>query len=197
MCLGEISIGSGEICSLHSSIRSFTLAIMVRTTSQSSSRTLRALLFSLLLVLGFPATTVHGHLRCNPLLWQIFDRASCGTFWGMSFLSTSSVCDEGLAVISDHCSAAAALLRSRHKLGTGLRTFLTLVARHPLLLEYFGDKGRWRHHTSCKAFWLLCQPCCLRPLPSASSQRAAAKRQVVRIHSQQLPQCSKSSPWPL
>ena len=109
--------------------RVVTLAIMVRTTSQSSSQTLSHSSLQLPLVFGLPATTVLGRLRCNP---QIFDRASCGGHSGGCPSSAPAQLWWGLAVISDHGSTA--LLRSRHKLGTALRTFLTLVALPPSFL---------------------------------------------------------------
>ena len=80
----------------------------------------------------------------------------------------------GLAVISDHCSSALnKILRSRHKLGTALRTFLTLVALHPLLLKCFGDE--WRGDTilpaklsGCYANLVACGLC--HPLPCSVRQ---------------------------
>ena len=98
------------------------------------------------------------------------------------------------AVLSDHCSTAFLLLTP--KVGTALQSFLTLISLHPLLLEYFGD--RWRGDSvlpaklsGCYANLVACGLC--PPLPR--SPRQPYWRLVV--HSQQLSQCSQSSPWPL
>ena len=168
MCSGEISLGSGEIWPLHSSIGSSPWPSWFGRHPNPAPGHFRAILFSYSLFLASQPPLYTAALGAT-------HKSSIGPAAGQSGGCPSSAPAQ---FVMRACSDFWPLLGSTSLVETQARDnssdLSDLCSSSPPPSWVLWWQMKRRHHTSCKAFWLLCQPCCLRPLPSASLQPAAA-----------------------